>query len=432
MTNEQLKRHIHNEIANATVKILEKVDKGYEFRGTGFFIMPDGYLLTAYHCLKEIPLDDIFVETRFDGKFKAVFDEQKSLQADKFDIAVLKVDDYRPSHYLPLGTVTNQNITDEIVALGYPAGHRPDNQDIGTYLGNISRFRDDNRIENDAMKGKGQSGGSVYHYATSRVIGITLEGYHQDVIINAGLAARFEPLFDKWTELAAINQDVATAWENKLRVVSATQNAIHHRIFYTMLPDHPDYQPLVATLREVVEDRWGCQLLLASDRHYGENMLDNVRAHLEQASAFIAEVTAADPNVMFELGAVRFYLHHLPILLLAQSAARLPKDLQGHILIEYDNISVDNLADYLDEQMQRNDSVKRLLDDSVRERYLSAAQLKRLSRFKHLSNQVFQNLAEHYPTQEAWLHVSEADIKPYLGRDDDLAGALIKRVRDKV
>jgi len=110
------------------------------------------------------------------------------------------------------------------------------------------------------------------------------------------LAARFEPLFTKWTELAGINCEVATAWENKLRVVSATQNAIRHRIFYAMLPDHADYQPLLATLREVVEERWGCQLLLAGDRHYGENMLDNVRAHLEQASAFIAEVTAADPT----------------------------------------------------------------------------------------------------------------------------------------
>jgi len=225
---------------------------------------------------------------------------------------------------------------------------------------------------------------------------------------------------------------VATAWENKLRVVSATQNAIKHRIFYAMLPDHPDYQPLIETLREVVEDRWGCQLLQASDRHYGENRIDNVRAHLEQASAFIAEVTEADPNVMFELGAVRFYWHHWPILLLAQSAARLPKDLQGHILIEYGNTSA-NTADYLDEQMQRNESVKRLLDDSNRERYLSAAQLKRLSRFKHLSNPVFQNLVEHYPTQEAWLHVSEADIKSYLGRDDaDLAAAFIKRVLNKV
>jgi len=193
-----------------------------------------------------------------------------------------------------------------------------------------------------------------------------------------------------------------------------------------MLPAHADYQPLIATLREVVEERWGCQLLLAGDRHYGENMLDNVRAHLEQASAFVAEVTEADPNVMFELGAVRFYLHHWPILLLARSVARLPRDLQGHILIEYDGVSVDGLADFLDEQMQRNDSVKRLLDDSGRERYLSASVLKRLARLP-LSSQVFQSLVEHYPTREAWLHVSEADIRLYLGRDDaDLAKILIK------
>jgi hypothetical protein len=214
--DDDLKKHLHREIANATVKILEKVDDTYEFRGSGFFITPEGYLLTAYHCIEEIPPDDLFIETRFDGKFKAVFDAQKSLRDIQYDIAVLTVN-YRPIHCLPLGMVSNQvALTDEIVAVGYPAGHKPENTQIGIYVGKISRFRTDNKIENNAIKGQGQSGGLIYHYATQRVVGLAVRHYKQDVMSDTGLATRFEPLFEKWFELKIINNKVAKAWDERL------------------------------------------------------------------------------------------------------------------------------------------------------------------------------------------------------------------------
>jgi hypothetical protein len=51
MTDEALKKRIHSEIANATVKILV----ADEFQSTGFFITPDGYALTAYQSIGEEP-----------------------------------------------------------------------------------------------------------------------------------------------------------------------------------------------------------------------------------------------------------------------------------------------------------------------------------------------------------------------------------------
>jgi S1-C subfamily serine protease len=210
MLNEQLKKHIHRELTGASVKIFEQVGNNYEFRGTGFFITPDGYLLTAYHCVKDAP-DDIFVKTHFDGQFKAVLDQRKSLRDSEYDIAVLKID-YQPNHYLPLGIVTDEHITDEIVAVGYPAGHKPENTQIKIFMGRISGFRTDNKIENDAVKGQGQSGGLVYHYKTHRVIGLATAGYKPEVILNTGLATRFQPLFRKWRELEQINRAVAKNW----------------------------------------------------------------------------------------------------------------------------------------------------------------------------------------------------------------------------
>ncbi|MCK5524482.1 MAG: trypsin-like peptidase domain-containing protein [Thiomargarita sp.] len=214
MTNEELKKQIHHELTHASVKIFEKVGANYEFRGTGFFITPDGYLLTAYHCVGESP-DDIFVETHFDGQFSAFLDQRKSLRDSEYDIAVLKID-YQPNHYLPLGMVSDEHKTDELVTTGYPAGDIKDNQELGIYFGNISRFRG-NKIENDAMKGQGHSGALVYHYKTHRVVGLVVAGYKSSVMLNTGLATRFEPLFKKWRDFKQINQIVAQAWIKRLK-----------------------------------------------------------------------------------------------------------------------------------------------------------------------------------------------------------------------
>ena len=216
MTNEQLKKQIHRELTDASVKIFEKVGENYEFRGTGFFITPDGYLLTAYHCVGESP-NDIFVKTHFDGKFKAMVDQQKSLRdVVEYDIAVLKID-YQPNHYLPLGFVSDEHKTDKLVTVGYPAGDLADNQEIGIYFGTIARFRG-NKMEMDgAAKGQGHSGGLVYHYKTHRVVGLVIAGYRLEKMMNAGLAASFDPLFEEWREFQQINQAVIQDWVNCLR-----------------------------------------------------------------------------------------------------------------------------------------------------------------------------------------------------------------------
>jgi hypothetical protein len=215
MTEEELKKQIHRELINASVKIFEKVGEKYEFRGTGFFITPTGYLLTAYHCVAESP-DDMVVKTHFDGKFKAMLDEQKSLRGSEYDIAVLKID-YKPNHYLPLGFVGDKHQGEQLVTTGYPAGDIADNQEIGIYFGTISRFRG-NQIEMDGVaKGRGHSGGLVYHYKTHRVVGLVVAGYNPEKMLNAGLATRFQPLFQKWRELEQINQAVAKRWIKQLK-----------------------------------------------------------------------------------------------------------------------------------------------------------------------------------------------------------------------
>jgi S1-C subfamily serine protease len=169
MVNDELKKLIHPEIKKAIVKIFVRD----EFKGTGFFITQDGYLLTAYHCLGLLPAE-IVIETNFGDKFEAKLDDGNSVI--KNDIAVLKVD-CTTNHCLPLGILSKEaHVSDEVVAFGYPAAHKNENYQIGTYSDKISRFRKDNKIEiPNALKGQGQSGGPVYHYATRCIVALTTE-----------------------------------------------------------------------------------------------------------------------------------------------------------------------------------------------------------------------------------------------------------------
>jgi hypothetical protein len=87
------------------------------------------------------------------------------------------------------------------------------------------------------------------------------------------------------------------------------------------------------SVREVIENRFGCQLFLASDKQFKDTIIENVRHHMDQAHAFIAEVIDANPNVMFELGAARFDLRERPIVLMRKTKDKqLPVDLQAEML----------------------------------------------------------------------------------------------------
>jgi hypothetical protein len=183
------KKIIHSEIEKALVKIWVNS----ELRGTGFFITPDGYLLTAYHCVKDYALG-IKLETSAGVEIKAQLDEDNSLR--KFDIAVLKTTSTPASHCIPIGNISGKVHTeDEIVVL-----------DEQAYSSKISRFLKSHKIE--LSESVGQSGCPVFHYATKRIIGLTL-GERQAIC--------FTPLFAIWEELGEMSNDVAKTWDKHLR-----------------------------------------------------------------------------------------------------------------------------------------------------------------------------------------------------------------------
>jgi len=230
-------------------------------------------------------------------------------------------------------------------------------------------------------------------------------------------------------------REMALAREQEaLRKSKMPEQQPKHLIFFLMTPFDPAYRPFVEIVREVVESRFGCQLFVASDRQYQDTIIENMRFHMNQAHAFLAEVTDANPNVMFELGAARFDLRNRPIVLFRREGKRgLPVDLQGHIYVDYGNRSGSDLADYLEEKLRADERIKRLLSESKREHYIPPSLLKKFTGplGRAIEDRDWQSLVEQYPTRESWEKASVDEIESVLKGDDyeGLAELVLKRIQ---
>jgi len=238
------------------VKIWFKSGEDSFFKGTGFFIHSDGYLLTAYHCVKDCK-NNIVVESLSVGTKRAVVVPELSLPGA--DIAVLQLSD--PSmentapHYLPLGFVTEAELNSDVVVLGYP--QRDGAQwvaEVATYQGHINRlFREGEAffLECQAIVGKGQSGSPVYHPATRRVVAVAHSMYEG---MRSGDAVRFEPLFQSHPKLKSLNQKSELVWE----------------------------QQLITTDREILQQQQEELQRLRLQREHGERELARQQAEIER------------------------------------------------------------------------------------------------------------------------------------------------------
>jgi len=221
MINDTQKDYTRRALEQTTVKILTNPG---DFKGTGFFINHDGYILTAWHCLvSDIDCGaTISVETIAGKTFDAQLAQDKSIQAS--DIAILKID-YTTEHCVPLGLITEQHCGDEVIAIGYPAGYI-EGQSIGVDDGIINQLL--NKTTIDAFETtaiEGQSNRLIYHLATQRLIGLEKEIYFNEVTKTTGLAASFESLFAKWPDLERINKRVAHAWDERMALMSKPLDA---------------------------------------------------------------------------------------------------------------------------------------------------------------------------------------------------------------
>ena len=234
--NNQAKKLVQTELEQLIVRVAVTKDfkNDSDFRGTGFFITPDGYLVTAWHCIRDVVLFDgynILIKCHDDEVFFGQLDREKSNQ--DLDIAVIKTS-RKVTHNIPLLDHVPPEFSGEaVVSVCYSEMYQ--NQP-NCFSGDISLVDGLKVVTTNVIQGPGQSGGPIYHYESGRIIGVATNIYNQEKLRNTGLAATFDYLFHQWPELTSMNQESAQLWPERL-VASK--------------PPHVDEQPTTVPTGEV-------------------------------------------------------------------------------------------------------------------------------------------------------------------------------------
>jgi hypothetical protein len=225
------------------------------------------------------------------------------------------------------------------------------------------------------------------------------------------------------------------------RSTATEQPEAGHRILFLMTPFNESYAPLEKALRIVVEDRWQCQLCLARDRVLKPELRDNVEAHMQQAHAFIAEVSMGNPNVMYEVGRARGLYPGRPMIFLSHpredsGKVELPADLGGLLRIDYRReAEVTAVADLLERELRKFDVIQKLLEDSRMAAYVSVSKLRAyLSRF-NVPDSVFQSMGARFSTVSVWKQATVDQIYDLVkdhGFDRDDAQSILKKIQNGI
>jgi len=227
----------------------------------------------------------------------------------------------------------------------------------------------------------------------------------------------------------------------------SNQDRVSHRAILFILPDFDkstsrvigatatdsalnieNYSLLISALREVIEEQWECELLLESDKYFSNIKAENIRMHLEQADAYIAEVTDADPNVMYLLGAANFFQSHCPCIILTQTKNTLPISLLGRQFISYEFSQKRDLVHYLEEELSKNIHFIETVKSSSREHFISISKLQKIVGLQWFKSKTWRELQNTYPTREAWQNAKVNKVASIVDKQMDVADIILKRI----
>ena len=162
---------------NAVVALTVEVEKyddygrsamGYS-AGTGFFISPDGYLVTNYHVIEDGTKVTVTMHDNTDYEAEIVGYESSN------DLALLKVD-AQNLPFVTLGKSSDLNVGDQVAAIGNVLSTFASSLTVG-YVSGVDRVVDTegtamNMIQTDVAINSGNSGGPLFNMK-GEVVGIT-------------------------------------------------------------------------------------------------------------------------------------------------------------------------------------------------------------------------------------------------------------------
>jgi molecular chaperone HtpG len=275
--------------------------------------------------------------------------------------------------------------------------------------------------------------------------------YNDAILYNAALMTprnarlfheQFQRLIARSIEFVHQKVDIARAQAELFKERESRrprgQQSRQHKVAFLMMPYATEFKNTREAIRIVVEDRLGCELRAADEKTYAQFIHGSVKAHIDDADIFIADVTGQNPNVMLELGAVLYGGRSAPTLLVARVKQKgdrpdLPADLQGAIAAVYlaaEDIS--QTADRLVRQFDQHQQLAALLPPESRERYVSEESIEAVLRQNGimLPPAVQKALSRGLPTRRAWEQATEDEVSRLLGaQHEDLARSVLKRVR---
>jgi molecular chaperone HtpG len=220
----------------------------------------------------------------------------------------------------------------------------------------------------------------------------------------------------------------------KLRVPSQRPQPNGHGVIFLIYP-FEGCEYFLEAAREVVEDRWGWQLLTGADWQFDPVQLENVRKHIERADGFLINLTGLRPNVLFETGMVRFDPGVRPVVYAAEGVrdhGEYASNLARTLLIEYDDVERSQLADHLEREMKKIDTMTRLLARE-RPKYVSARRLKStLPKGVSFSDQVLADLVLEYPTSDDWKNATADRFATLTNMERLLAERVLESTRNKL
>lgn len=213
----------------------------------------------------------------------------------------------------------------------------------------------------------------------------------------------------------------------------------HIRVFM-ITPFADEFRPVEQAVRNVLEGPpFFFEVRLARDyTHEGAQLVNDIRQHISESHAFLADITGLNPNVMMELGAIFMRLDPRPVLVLRSEtdSGKVPADIGDKLRISYGS-PMDDI-----QQIETDIRAKLEMDGKIihgdieelmrqrRTRYLSTTLLRSLPLALSASN--IANIRKQYGTVDALLTADfeemrkKISLKPYLlqGLKDELEAML--------
>ncbi len=229
-----------------------------------------------------------------------------------------------------------------------------------------------------------------------------------------------EQLRELQGKLSAVQ--LALREKEKVEVTTSEQNGRMKHIVCMVAVPFRDSQSfayetaLLPALRDVLEQAPYYWQVVRADEKYFEDTIDrNVATWMKRSHAYIADISDVNPNVMMELGYMRWAREPWqPVIVLerAHTGALLdPADLRGIIRMHYPAASgrhaADEIAEVLKEEFAKDESIQKL-NRLKQQHYLSPLLLR--DRFR-VSEDIARDLAGAYVTMESFVAANADDIR---------------------